>query len=284
MMIRRNERDRLERKKVTLLLISQYLLDSGYVDTLVSFEKETALDLSLFQATDNIDLDMIIKDFSEYHEFKYGKRPVYYSEGKPNTKTPLTKKLNSKAKEVMKKGSHVKKIMDLKSKNKEPNSLKTDKENKQQNVNSQKDKNNIDLQLNGFNPKDPPKEVVNDGKPLILRGLPKEIVNQPDIIPLAKNIQREIVLNSPDVYFKDVVGHSSVKIMLREAALLPLKLPCLFENTGLEPWKGALLFGPPGTGKTLLAKALANESNATFFNISTSSLVSKYHGLLIRGE
>ena len=43
--------------------------------------------------------------------------------------------------------------------------------------------------------------------------------------------------------------------------------------------KGILLHGPPGTGKTLLAKAVANESNATFFAQSASSFVEMFAGL-----
>jgi len=82
----------------------------------------------------------------------------------------------------------------------------------------------------------------------------------------------------PDVTYDQIGGLEDQIIEVKETVELPLTKPELFEKIGIDPPKGILLYGPPGTGKTLLAKAVANETNATFIKIVASEFVKKYIG------
>uniref|UniRef100_A0A668SX61 AAA+ ATPase domain-containing protein n=1 Tax=Oreochromis aureus TaxID=47969 RepID=A0A668SX61_OREAU len=88
---------------------------------------------------------------------------------------------------------------------------------------------------------------------------------------------KDIYLHSPNLRWEDIIGLEDAKRLVKEAVVYPIKYPQLFTGI-LSPWKGLLLYGPPGTGKTLLAKAVATECKTTFFNISASSIVSKWRG------
>uniref|UniRef100_A0A1D1XMM8 Katanin p60 ATPase-containing subunit A-like 2 n=1 Tax=Anthurium amnicola TaxID=1678845 RepID=A0A1D1XMM8_9ARAE len=94
---------------------------------------------------------------------------------------------------------------------------------------------------------------------------------------LAETLCRDIICGSPDVKWESIKGLETAKHLLKEAVVMPIKYPKYFTGL-LSPWKGILLFGPPGTGKTMLAKAVATECKTTFFNISASSIVSKWRG------
>ena len=86
------------------------------------------------------------------------------------------------------------------------------------------------------------------------------------------------VIESPNVSYSDIGGLDEPIRELRETVELPLTKPEVFERIGIEPPKGILLYGAPGTGKSLLAKAVANQTKATFIRIVGSELVQKYIG------
>ncbi|MFW6111007.1 MAG: AAA family ATPase, partial [Thermoproteota archaeon] len=89
---------------------------------------------------------------------------------------------------------------------------------------------------------------------------------------------REVLVEVPDVRWRDVGGLEDTKRELKEAIEWPLKYPEIFEHMDANPPKGILLHGPPGTGKTLLAKAVANESESNFISIKGPELLSKWVG------
>ena len=94
---------------------------------------------------------------------------------------------------------------------------------------------------------------------------------------LAGALSNAIVTETPNVKWEDVSGLEAAKEGLKEAVVLPIRFPQLFDEVR-QPWRGILLYGPPGTGKSFLAKACATECEGTFFSISSSDLVSKWMG------
>jgi transitional endoplasmic reticulum ATPase len=90
--------------------------------------------------------------------------------------------------------------------------------------------------------------------------------------------QGESERSTPDVAYEDIGGLDRELEQVREMIELPMRHPELFQQLGIEPPKGVLLHGPPGTGKTLMARAVANEIDAYFTDISGPEIMSKYYG------
>lgn len=102
------------------------------------------------------------------------------------------------------------------------------------------------------------------------------------VLPLPPRIDPTVsmmqVEEKPNVTYGDVGGCADQVIKIREVVEMPLLTPEKFIKLGIDPPKGVLLYGPPGTGKTLLARAVANQTDATFIRVIGSELVQKYVG------
>ncbi|MBY9012182.1 MAG: proteasome-activating nucleotidase [Candidatus Lokiarchaeota archaeon] len=97
-----------------------------------------------------------------------------------------------------------------------------------------------------------------------------------NIEPYIKNMVVEG--KTTGVSYSDIGGLENQIQEVRESVELPLLKPEIFIKIGIEAPKGALFYGPPGTGKTLLARAVANETNATFIKVVATELVQKFIG------
>ncbi|KAI5119421.1 hypothetical protein M0805_009872 [Coniferiporia weirii] len=83
---------------------------------------------------------------------------------------------------------------------------------------------------------------------------------------------------APTESYADIGGLDQQIQEIKESVELPLTHPELYEEMGIKPPKGVILYGVPGTGKTLLAKAVANQTSATFLRVVGSELIQKYLG------
>ncbi len=122
-----------------------------------------------------------------------------------------------------------------------------------------------------------PRDLIRIGQHVLLNTKGSAIV---EVLPEYEDpyVKTMEVIERPNVSFSDIGGLKEQIMELKEVVELPLKHPEMFEEIGIEPPKGVLLYGPPGCGKTLLAKAVAHEAGATFISIVGSELVQKFIG------
>ena len=104
------------------------------------------------------------------------------------------------------------------------------------------------------------------------------LIGESTLINVKEEAAKTVEPEGPRVSYEDVGGLHEEILKVREMIELPLKHPELFDRLGIDPPKGVLLHGPPGTGKTLIAKAVANESGASFYTINGPEIMSKFYG------
>ncbi|XP_068987924.1 katanin p60 ATPase-containing subunit A-like 2 isoform X2 [Bombus flavifrons] len=228
-----------------------------------------------YRVCDNIDLEIIVAEYENYYKMKFQKYPMLC---RKITGREMTREMTNTSKVSKTK---------VKSVSKQTRSEPVKETNLQQKT-TDDNTNHINLAMtvtpifpnesDGASSEElfnVPMEQSTQSK--ILKCTEKLYSDNPELRKIAENISCEIILNKLNVHWDDVIGLEECKTAVKEAVVYPLKYPIFFDGP-FSPWKGILLYGPPGTGKTMLAKAVATECHCTFFNITASSLVSKWRG------
>ncbi|NWR78242.1 KATL2 protein, partial [Centropus unirufus] len=304
------------RRKNLLILILHYLMEEGYVDAANALEQETKLNLRGFEVCDNVDLETILMEYESYYFVKFQKYPKI-TKKVPDTvvstfqdKVFFLSRTASSSQNIAKlKHQTAQQPVSKTSPGSTTECKSSTKENPKQNNDDAVTLEPYDLGLsisaiNRTGDSGHPRRgqvvdfhgTIQDAVKLSSNGIalnslnydpdPSERLLKPlgafigmtgEMRELATVVSNDIYLRNPNVKWDDIIGLDAAKRLVKEAVVYPIRYPQLFTGI-LSPWKGLLLYGPPGTGKTLLAKAVATECNTTFFNISASTIVSKWRG------
>ena len=112
----------------------------------------------------------------------------------------------------------------------------------------------------------------------------KVLESDPDSGIIDKNTEVEVEYafdtwgTARETTFDDIGGLGEELQHIRELIEYPIKFPDVYQEIGINPARGVLLFGPPGTGKTLMTKAISNELDANFHYINGPSIISSGYG------
>ncbi len=104
------------------------------------------------------------------------------------------------------------------------------------------------------------------------------VITEDTVVKVREEAAQVLEQEGPRVSYEDIGGLKEELEKVKEMIQLPIKHPKIFNRLGIDPPKGVLLHGPPGTGKTLIAKAVANESGASFYTINGPEIMSKFYG------
>ncbi|CAM9808365.1 katanin p60 ATPase-containing subunit A-like 2 isoform X1 [Lampetra fluviatilis] len=303
------------RRKNLLVLILHYLTDSGYMSTASALEQETNTSLRRYEVCDNVDLETIMMEYESYYYVKFQKYPKItkkLGENTENCRFPL--KSGGKLRRAVSNASQPLPRIGMSQRPPSQYGAKKAaqvKDGARQEATEQPTPAEADFGLNvapigrtmgGSAPPHRRGQIIDfrsmigdairaasgdittsstgcspDPTDRLLKPLGAFAGMTGEMRELASIISRDIYLQNPNVRWDDIIGLDAAKRLVKEAVVYPIKYPQLFTGI-LSPWKGLLLYGPPGTGKTMLAKAVATECKTTFFNISASSIVSKWRG------
>lgn len=297
-----------QHKKDLLVLIYQHLTDEGYLDTAQALTKEGGNVVTKYEVCDNVDLTTIYQEYESYFFIKFKRNPKITRKKRDRSPSPTNVRTSRAA------GSSVPTLPSIAVVDgaETGEGRRTDKRRPLSDTKKKKCSASVAtggsdeglgtseaLGLTGSAIKEGKRKpvkvagnkgptgttnmvaddskCVSDYQDQLLKPIACFANFDAERQELANVISRDIYSHNPDIKWDDIIGLDTVKRLIKEAVVYPIKYPQLFTGI-LSPWKGLLLYGPPGTGKTLLAKAVATECKTTFFNISASTIISKWRG------